>query len=316
MAAAAAIQWTKRTIFALFVRVPASALEHRSHMDAPAPIVIQAGFFYIGPDQREDFPALCSRPLVRCIGGGGKVTVNGETYPLKKGGVVLIPWKSRISYRTDPDQPMILVSCHVVPDFRCSGQDFAYEAAHTEGEQAELGGERKDAPLEGLEGVRTGYLANDSPLLYLTNYVATRYGQGDPEEWEARQMARLLLREMREHFSRQGRLRELSQLLQQALDFIEENYADPISTRDLARHLKCSPSTVTRHFHRELGQTPTERIHKTRIKEACKLLATSRRYVGEVARMVGIENPYYFSRLFRRYRNMTPTEYRQRNMVF
>jgi AraC-like DNA-binding protein len=283
---------------------------------APDPIIIQAGFFYIGPGQREDFPAIYSRPLVRCIGGAGEVTVNGEAYGLRKGAVVLMPWKSRVSYRPAPDQPMILSSCHIVPDFRCDGEDFAYEVAHNESEQAELGGQRRDVPLDGLQGVLTGYLANNSPLLYLTNYVATRYGQGDPQEWEARQMGRLLLREMGESFSHQTRRRELSQLLQQALDFVEENYADPISTRDLARHLECSPSTVTRHFRRELGQTPTACIHRTRIKEACRLLATSRRYVGEIARMVGVENPYYFSRLFRRYRNMTPTEYRQRNMVF
>ncbi len=287
-------------------------------MDMPAPhaIVIQAGFFYVGPGRREDFPAVYSRPVVRCIGGKGEVLINGEPNELKKGNVIFMPWKAGIRYRTPADQSMVLCSCHLVPDFRSDGSDYQFAVAHRESEHGNLGGVRSDAPLEGLDGVRASYLAEDSPLLYLTNFIAGRYGRGRPEEWEARHLAQLLLRELKEHFSRETRRRELSQLLQQALDFIDENFARPISTRDLADELKCSPSTVTRHFRRELDQTPTERIHKRRIKAACRLLATSRRYVGEIARMVGVENPYYFSRLFRRYRHMTPTEYRQRNMVF
>ncbi|MFO7956214.1 MAG: AraC family transcriptional regulator [Candidatus Brocadiia bacterium] len=283
---------------------------------APHAIVMQAGFFYVGPARSEDFPAVYSRPVVRCIGGEGKAHINGEEHDLKRGNVIFMPWKARVEYRTAAGQSMVLSSCHIIPDFRCDGNSFTYTVAHSEDEQDELGGVRRDAPLPGLEGVRTGYLAVDSPLRYLTNFVAARWGRDEPGQWEARYLARLLLHELREHFCRETRPRELSQLVQQALDFIDKNFSRQISTRDVARHLRCSPSTVTRHFRRELDQTPTERIHKTRIKEACRLLATSRRYVGEIARMVGVNDPYYFSKLFRRYRNMTPTEYRQRNMVF
>ncbi|MFO8007624.1 MAG: AraC family transcriptional regulator [Candidatus Brocadiia bacterium] len=287
-------------------------------MDSPAPnaIVMQAGFPYVGPGRREVFPTVYSRPVVRCIGGEGEVLINGEAHELKKGNVVFMPWAAAVTYRTPPEQSMVLCSCHVIPEFVCDGEEFTYAVAHREGERDTLGGLRSDATLPGLEGVQTGYEASESPLRHLTNYIAHKYARQEPHEWEARHLARLLLQELREHFSRQTWRRELSQLMQQALEFIDENYARAISTRELARHLECSPSTVARHFRTELGQTPVERIHKRRIRAACRLLATSRRYVGEIARMVGIDNPYYFSRLFRRYRNMTPTEYRQRNMVF
>ena len=130
----------------------------------------------------------------------------------------------------------------------------------------------------------------------------------------ARHLAGLLLAELGQYFSRENPGRELSQLVQQAIGFINEHIDEPVSTRDLAEHLRCSPSTVTRHFRRELDQTPTTTIHQRKIRRACRLLVTSRMHVGEVARAVGVEDTFYFSKLFRRYTEMSPTEYRERNM--
>lgn len=280
-------------------------------------IVLQAGFFYIGNSSNEHFPTVHSRPVLRCIGGtGGQVVINGQPYELKRGSVVFMPWKARLTYRTGPRQAMVLCSCHIVPDFRPDSDEFDYAVAYRQEELAQFDGVMQDVPLRELEGIRTSYLARGDPLAHLTNYIASRYDQGRPEEWQARRLAGLLIAELRGHFSEAGRRQELSQLLQRALDFIDERFMEPISTRDIARHLDCSTSTVTRHFRRELRQTPVECIHRKRISRACRLLATSTRHVGQIAGMVGVQDRYYFSKLFRQYRAMTPTEYRQRNIIF
>jgi AraC-like DNA-binding protein len=227
-----------------------------------------------------------------------------------------MPWKARVTYRTGPAQAMVLCSCHIVPDFRPLSADFEYAVAFRHEERERFSGAMEDAPLPGLEGVRTSYLSREDPLCQLTNYIASRYDHGAPEEWHARELARLLMAELRDHFSHAERRQELSLLLRQALDFVDANYARPISTRDIARYLACSTSTITRHFRRELKQTPVGWINGKRINRACRLLATSTRHIGQIARMVGVEDRYYFSKLFRRHRGVTPSEYRQRNMIF
>ncbi len=279
-------------------------------------IVMQGGFFYMEDPRQEQFPAIHSRLLLRCIGGKGWAVINEQQYELQRGNVIFMPWKARVTYRAAPEGSMVLCSCHIVPYFRCDSGDFRWGIACSEREQEELGGERRDAPLPGLEGVMTGYWSKESPIRDLTNYVAHWYARGERREWQARHLARLVLAELGDYFSREVQHQELSQLVQRAIDFIKENADRPISTRDLAHHLQCSPSTVTRHFREELGQTPTDRINSTRIERACQLLATSRRHVGEIARMVGVEDRYYFSKLFRRHKGITPTEYRQRNKYF
>lgn len=48
---------------------------------------------------------------------------------------------------------------------------------------------------------------------------------------------------------------------------------------------------------------------------AAELLATTALRVGEIGRSVGVEDPYYFSRLFRCVRGVTPTAHRLRTAL-
>jgi AraC-like DNA-binding protein len=277
-------------------------------------IIIQSGFFYVQGGTEEYYPSVQSRPLIRGIGGNGTVSVNGRAYELRRGNVLFVPWGASLRYRAPEDGSMIVQSCHLVPEFRTDGEDITWRVANRPQEAARVGGVRQDAPLPELEGVLTGYWAMDTPLRALTNYIAEWFPREPRSEWQARHLAQVLVAELRQYFSRETPGRELSQLVQQAIDYINEHIDEPVATSDLAEHLRCDVSTVTRHFRRELDQTPTTTIHRRKMRKARRLLATTRLHVAEVARQVGIEDPYYFSRLFRRYTDTTPTQYRERNM--
>jgi AraC-like DNA-binding protein len=278
------------------------------------PIVIQAGFFYVEGGTEEYYPSVQSRPLIRGIGGSGTVSVNGRAYELRRGHVLFVPWGASLRYRAPESGSMVVQSCHLVPEFQSGGEQITWRVATRPREVAQVGGTRNDAPLHGLEGVLTGYWAMDTPLRDLTNYIAEWFRREPRSEDQARRLAALMIGELQQYFSRETPGRELSQLVQQAIDYINEHIEEPVSTSDLAEHLRCDVSTVTRHFRRELEQTPTTTIHRRKMRKARRLLVTTRLHVAEVARQVGIEDPYYFSRLFRRYTDTTPTEYRERNM--
>lgn len=53
-------------------------------------------------------------------------------------------------------------------------------------------------------------------------------------------------------------------------------------------------------------------INEEKMKEALWLLNESNLSVREIARRVGYEDPFYFDRVFRRYHDMTPRDYRRR----
>ena len=52
-------------------------------------------------------------------------------------------------------------------------------------------------------------------------------------------------------------------------------------------------------------------VNKLRIEKAKKLLKESSIPVSEIAKQVGIEDSYYFSRLFKKYAGVSPKSYRE-----
>ena len=59
------------------------------------------------------------------------------------------------------------------------------------------------------------------------------------------------------------------------------------------------------------GTTPMQFITSIRITNAQMLLETTNYAVNEIARIVGYDNPLYFSRLFHKLKGCSPSEYRK-----
>jgi AraC-like DNA-binding protein len=68
-----------------------------------------------------------------------------------------------------------------------------------------------------------------------------------------------------------------------------------------------------RRFWRQMyGQAPHQFIVSTRLRHACRLLVESEASIGVIAERVGISDPLYFSRLFKKHFQVTPSAYRRR----
>ncbi len=59
------------------------------------------------------------------------------------------------------------------------------------------------------------------------------------------------------------------------------------------------------------GQTPNDYIKTCRMEQAIKLLQDDTLTIAQVSYQIGIEDPYYFSKLFKNYFGITPTQYRK-----
>ena len=99
--------------------------------------------------------------------------------------------------------------------------------------------------------------------------------------------------------------------LSDVVDYIEENYAQPLTLVDLAAVLACSPAYFSRLFSREIGVPPFEYINRVRVRHACSLLRSTDRSITEIAFEVGYNNVSFFNRYFRRIMQRTPREYRR-----
>lgn len=104
--------------------------------------------------------------------------------------------------------------------------------------------------------------------------------------------------------------KNINQILQSAIDYIYENYNMSITLNELAEHSYVSTYYLSRMFKKELGKNFVEYLNEIRIAKAKELLKGNKYKTYEVAELVGIQDPHYFSKIFKKYMNMTPTEYK------
>ena len=94
------------------------------------------------------------------------------------------------------------------------------------------------------------------------------------------------------------------------LDYISENYTEPITIDELADTVNLSKHYFMRFFKKYMGMTCIEYINDYRLNIATNLLLTTGMQITEVASRIGINNLSYFNRIFKKKYNMTPKDYR------
>lgn len=73
-----------------------------------------------------------------------------------------------------------------------------------------------------------------------------------------------------------------------------------------------SVSWFLRNFKQVTAKSPMQYILTTRVNNAVSLLETTDYQVAEISAIVGYENPLYFSRIFKKQKGLSPSEYRKR----
>lgn len=93
--------------------------------------------------------------------------------------------------------------------------------------------------------------------------------------------------------------------------YINSNFSSDLSLADIAKASNISVSYLTSSWAKEIGMSPIEYMHAFRISDACKQLKNSSRKIKEIARTVGYADEKYFSRVFKKYKGVSPVQYRK-----
>ena len=94
--------------------------------------------------------------------------------------------------------------------------------------------------------------------------------------------------------------------------YIEINYKNNITLDSLAKKAHFSPSYLSKFFKKEVGENISTYIQNIRIDKAKVLLKTTTLKTYEIAEAVGIEDPVYFSRIFKKVTGVKPKDYREK----
>ncbi len=99
--------------------------------------------------------------------------------------------------------------------------------------------------------------------------------------------------------------------LRPALAYLDAHYSCNIQLDALASLANMSPQHFCRLFKNLTGRRPMEYVNFLRINKALLLLGDKRLNISEIAAAVGFSDSNYFSRIFKKYQQTSPTKIRQ-----
>ena len=94
-----------------------------------------------------------------------------------------------------------------------------------------------------------------------------------------------------------------------ARQYVDSHILERVLVQDAAAAIGITPNYLSSLFKRQLGQNFMDYVNATKVKYACALLRDGKHMVYEVSHILGYDNAYYFTKVFKRYMKMTPKEY-------
>lgn len=103
---------------------------------------------------------------------------------------------------------------------------------------------------------------------------------------------------------------DVSPIIRQAVRFIKEQLDERIMLEDIAQYCCLSKYHFSHLFKKEVGLSVVDFINKLRLEKAKYYLETTDLTVQQIANQVGFPDANYFSRMFKKANQQSPSDYR------
>lgn len=254
-------------------------------------VVQETGDFYLKGYSMTEREGLASFEIAQIISGEMHLEFRNQQFDIKEGDTLWI--NCRDYYRVTSQQDTNTIFVHF---------DYAVAAYYFE-QFYELNG---NSPII--------HLKDPGKMEKLIRQMIDLYRGGDSlaKDFRAGEilfsiMTQLVLEVMpelkEEHLS--GHVLRMTQ-------YMQEHYTEKVTLDMLSDELHISKFHLNRLFSRSMGMTPNEYLTRLRINRAKLLLRQTGDSIADICEQIGFENPSYFIRLFRRFENATPGEYRRK----
>lgn len=100
-------------------------------------------------------------------------------------------------------------------------------------------------------------------------------------------------------------------VVEKALSYIASHFSSDLSLETVAQQVNISPYYLSKLFKEAEGVNYIEYVTKLRIEYAKNELGYSQKSIKEICHESGYSDPNYFSRIFKKWTGLTPTEYRE-----
>lgn len=98
--------------------------------------------------------------------------------------------------------------------------------------------------------------------------------------------------------------------------YLQENYRSDISFQVLSERFGFTPEYLSKIFKKQTGETPSKYLTRLRMNEAKHLLVGNPELeIQKIGELVGYKDAFYFSRAFKSYTGIQPSEFRNHSGI-
>ncbi|BDZ76753.1 AraC family transcriptional regulator [Claveliimonas bilis] len=230
------------------------------------------------------------------VDGKGKFLVNGEEYNLQKGQGFLIEPEVQTFYQADEEVPWTYLWIGFGGK---KAEDYLRDLGLNKKQlifQCGCGEELKQIVYSMLKH-RKYTAANE---YFLEGLLYTFFGT---------------LKENMEIAGNAGE-KDGNLYVRKAVEFIQNNYADPVRVKDIADYVGVNRSYLYTLFQDNLQLSPKEYLTNFRLTRAAELLQLTDLSVETVAMSCGYQDALGFSKIFKAKMGITPSAYRKENAAW
>ncbi len=239
-------------------------------------------------------PATRSQYLIHyIIKGKGTYSVNNKSYELKKGDGFLICPDAVTYYEADKDDPW----CYTWIAFN---------------------GVKSKSYLSYANLDEDNLIFSYCKDTALTDYISEMLKLKDLNHYNELKLEGLLylfmstLAESRKDLVIKTSYKATELYLEKAIEFIENNYSKNIKVNDIADYIGINRCYLTNIFKKNINVSPQDFLANYRMDKACDLLKSTNLSIMCVANYVGYSDSVTFSRAFKKIKNESPKNYRQK----
>jgi AraC-like DNA-binding protein len=243
------------------------------------------GFYPEASGHYMERPAPDNHLLLYCEQGSGEVLLGGQRWPVQAGDLILLPPGQSHSYGASSGQPWSIYWVHYAGRLAADFDRF-------------LGMGQPVVPI----GPQPRLVAEFDALLQLrqAGYSPQAFVHG---ACRLKALLTGLAGLVARGAARRGDMDAVLELMQQRLDA-------ELSLDYLAAAAGISRFHLVRKFRELTGHSPIQHFIHLKMQHACQVLDSGQEPVKAVAARLGYDDPYYFSRLFKRVIGLSPQQYR------
>lgn len=249
---------------------------------------------------RERHDGLNQYIIIYCVKGSGWYEFNGKRYDVKANQFFIIPKQKPHIYASNNDDPWTIYWLHFDGTMAPTFGDNSYEPKEVDPGTTSRITDRitifEEIFLTLSDSYDNDNLCYASSLLY--SFLSTFK----------------FLKLFRKYNPKDDRI-DTSDIVSTAVRYMNENIEKQLTLKQLSDYMGYSTSQFSLIFKNGTGHSPLNYFNMLKIHRACEYLETTDLKINQICSKVGVDDSYYFSRLFSKIVGISPREYRKRVLI-